>query len=106
MGKISLDEFVHAMEDPKFRYFFEVRGLDIKDAEMFFNMLTAVSGEDEVDISTFVSGCLGMQGTASSLDLQTLSFELKVLHISHQNFLKCFASEMSVIRADLAALFH
>merc|ERR1719254_304675 len=100
-GKLSMDEFVFSMNDPKFRYFFEIRGLEIKDAEMFFHMLTAVTGEDEIDISTFVSGCLGMQGLASSVDLHALSFEVKVMHVSHREFIGRWESEVSSIRAAL-----
>merc|ERR1712217_674460 len=100
-GRLSLNEFITSMQDPRFRYFFEVRGLDIKDAEMFFHMLTSVSGADEVDISTFVSGCLGMRGLASSVDLHALGFEVKVMNIAQQELLTSCVSE---IRAGLASL--
>ena len=58
----------------------------IKDAEMFYRMLTTVARRDEVDIRTFVAGCMGMRGTASSIDLHALSFELKIMHLTQRRF--------------------
>merc|ERR1712176_1078437 len=46
---------------------------------MFFTMLTSISEGDEVDLSTFIMGCLRMKGLATSIDLHTLSFEMKML---------------------------
>jgi len=100
-GKLSLDEFVDFMDDSKFRSFFELRDLDIKDAEMFFHMLCEVTGSEEVDISTFVTSCMRMRGLASSLDLHALSFELKVLHISQRRFVDSFHAEMENLRSLL-----
>merc|ERR1712066_860626 len=101
-GTLSLEEYTRFMQDPKFRSFFEMRGLDIKDAEMFFHMLTAVTQRDEVDIQTFVEGALRMRGFASSLDLHTLSFEVKVLHLHHKEFVRQCLNGLVQLRVDLA----
>jgi hypothetical protein len=57
-GLISLKEFTECMRDPEFRSYFTTRSLDIKDAEMFYRMLSTVAGREEVDIRTFVATCL------------------------------------------------
>merc|ERR1712217_856251 len=98
------EEYTRFMQDPKFRSFFEMRGLDIKDAEMFFHMLTAVTQEDEVDIQSFVEGALRMRGFASSLDLHTLSFEVKNLHMRQRQFVKQCMDSLVQLRGDLAEL--
>merc|ERR1719322_1351324 len=84
--KLSVDEFVTLVKDPRFCEFLECRDLQVKDAEMFFNMLTSVTGDVEVDISTFIAGCLSMRGVASAMDLHSLYFEVKMMHIQHREF--------------------
>jgi len=79
-GNISAAEFLAMTQDPTFLEFMQVRGIDIKDAKMFFNMLVSACRHDEVDISTFIGSCLRMKGLATSIDLHTLGFEVKTIH--------------------------
>merc|ERR1711862_399392 len=79
-GTISWEEFNTVLTDPALKAHFDVRGIDIKDAHGFFDMLTTLDGEGntEVEIETFVAGCLRMKGMATSVDLQTLRYEVKL----------------------------
>merc|ERR1711963_542186 len=79
-GALSLDEFMLVMKDPNFRSFCTLRGIDIKDAEIFFHMLSTMVGSGEVAIDTFVVSALRLKGVATSIDLHALSFEVKALH--------------------------
>merc|ERR1711924_10805 len=56
-----------------------MRGIDIKDAQTFFDMMISMTHTSSVDLSTFVETCLQMKGYATSIDLHTLRYELKVL---------------------------
>jgi len=77
---ISLEEFIRVAEHPKFRSYLHVRGIDIKDAEVFFQMLlTLGGGQTEVDLAVLVSTLIRMKGLATSIDLHSLSFETKML---------------------------
>jgi len=76
---ISEEDFKTLSNDPQFREYLSVRDIDIKDVKVFFRMLSSVKGCDGVDLSTFVGGCLRMQGLATSIDLHTLSFETKLM---------------------------
>ena len=71
-GKTNLDEFgIH--------YFIKLLvrlGITIHDAELFFTMLTTISGTPALDTISFVSGCLQMKGLATSVDLHMLKFEV------------------------------
>jgi len=78
---ISAEEFMHVTHDPTFQKFLQVRGIDIKDARTFWAMMMSVDECHEVDISTCVSSCLRMKGFATSIDLHTLGFEAKVMHL-------------------------
>merc|ERR1712190_575591 len=81
-GCLSLQEFRNLMISHEFKTYFELRGIDIKDTEMFFEMLTIGSGNknDKVQISLFVWACLRMKGVATSLDLHSMDFELRLMH--------------------------
>jgi len=84
-GAISLDEFHSGLTD-NLKAFFTVMSLDITDATMFFEMLASRSEDNEVDIEAFVAGCMRLKGLATSLDLQTLMFETKLLHKQQREF--------------------
>jgi hypothetical protein len=79
-GTISFEEFLQYFKNEKYRSFFIARGIEVKDAQKFFQILSGISGTNEVDCDSFVQGCLRMKGLASSLDLQTIRFECKVIH--------------------------
>merc|ERR1719162_2071608 len=53
--------------------------LDPKDFEMFFCMLSSISGTSKVDINCFVDGCMYVRGPAASLDVQCLRFEVSLI---------------------------
>merc|ERR1719188_2406610 len=84
-GHITFSDFMHYMKDDKFRLYFDVRGLNVKDTTMFFKMLSSASrngetpGETEeetsVDLKAFVMGCMRLKGVASCMDLYTVSWE-------------------------------
>jgi len=76
-GLISRGEFIASLDNEFFAAYLAAIGLDITDAQLFFDMLTEVDGStrDEVRIEQFVSGCLNMRGTASSFDMQRALYE-------------------------------
>eukprot|EP00929_Paragymnodinium_shiwhaense_P116445 TRINITY_DN8599_c0_g1_i1.p1 TRINITY_DN8599_c0_g1~~TRINITY_DN8599_c0_g1_i1.p1 ORF type:complete len:779 (+),score=176.52 TRINITY_DN8599_c0_g1_i1:131-2467(+) len=85
-GMVSLDEFEEFMTNETFREYFDMRGIDVKDTEMFFHMIATSTGCDEVDLEAFVGSCLRVKGTATSIDLHTLAFEAKVMHQLEKRF--------------------
>jgi hypothetical protein len=79
-GTISFREFINYFQNEKYRSFFLARGIEIKDAQKFFQILSGIAGTDEVECEAFVQGCMRMKGLASSLDVQTIRFECRLLH--------------------------
>jgi len=80
-GTISSQEWTNSVQhDHNLRYRLAVMGLDIKDAMMFFNMLMEIGSDIEIDVDFFVDACLKMKGHASSIDLNCLAYETKVIH--------------------------
>eukprot|EP00927_Polykrikos_kofoidii_P082340 TRINITY_DN8166_c0_g1_i9.p1 TRINITY_DN8166_c0_g1~~TRINITY_DN8166_c0_g1_i9.p1 ORF type:complete len:607 (-),score=85.15 TRINITY_DN8166_c0_g1_i9:9-1829(-) len=100
-GRIGLNEFVALTTDTRFLNFFQLRGLDIKDAEMFYEMLASISDTKDVDLSTFVSGCLRMKGFATSIDLHSLSFETKAVLSRHWECMHSISSRIQKIGGTL-----
>merc|ERR1712232_272047 len=96
-----MGEFREFMGNRHFRSYFEVRGIDIRDAELFFAMLAAVSDSDEVPINSFVAGCLRMKGYASSADLHTAHFEQKLMHRNFKEFKKTTEGELEELKSVL-----
>jgi len=101
-GTISAEEF-YAM-NRKMRNYFAVMGLDITDAECFFEMLAALHDDQEVDIPTFVTGCMKLKGTATSLDLQRLMFETKLIYRNQRNFHEFCIQNLEELREDMCNL--
>merc|ERR1740121_170046 len=74
---ISEEEFKKFQYDPAVLDAFEIAGLNITDVHTFFDTLCKVSGTHELDTKTFVEAAFQMKGFASSIDVQTLLFEMK-----------------------------
>merc|ERR1712060_836182 len=88
--------FLQFMENDRFRFYFSARGLDINDTETFFKMLASCTGSDEVDIDTFVRGCMKMKGQASSIDVQMLLYECKHIRRAQQDFYQLWMEHFKV----------
>merc|ERR1711879_659029 len=76
-GLISADEFEAQMVDPEseLRVFFEAGGLDLVDAELFFNM--HIKPGNVVDLEDFVTGCMKLQGGVSNVDMQVIVWQIQ-----------------------------
>jgi len=91
---IDFDEFKNLMANEKVRAYFELKGLQIKDAELFFRMLSQVSQSDGVDIDAFISGCMKMKGFAMSVDLLSLGFETRDLSKVQESIYKSISTKL------------
>jgi len=71
------------IKDPEVKEFFAARDMDLKDADLFFRMLSSLGVENqEIEVSTFVAGCLKLRGVAANIDIQALHFDMRSLHLS------------------------
>ncbi|CAK8997959.1 unnamed protein product [Durusdinium trenchii] len=80
VGEISAKAFRDKVDDPKFRCYLSAHGIDIKNVKTFFSMLHQQCGEEGVDIRRLAHACVRMKGVATSIDLQSLSFETRLMH--------------------------
>mmetsp|Transcript_59820 Transcript_59820/g.142469 ORF Transcript_59820/g.142469 Transcript_59820/m.142469 type:complete len:794 (-) Transcript_59820:285-2666(-) len=101
-GHITSDDFCNYMRDSKFRNFFEARGVNIKDTEMFFKMLSTVAeSQDYVDLETFVAGCISLKGVASSMDLHLVDYEIRLMTLAQQRFFEICSEQLDSIKRDM-----
>mmetsp|Transcript_91535 Transcript_91535/g.144652 ORF Transcript_91535/g.144652 Transcript_91535/m.144652 type:complete len:757 (-) Transcript_91535:32-2302(-) len=88
-GTITLDQFEICMASPAMRARFSVMGLEIWDSKEFFQQLVVLGDSEEVDLRTFVAGCMQMRGSAQRLGLQTLigqvSHLIELVKYGHQH---------------------
>jgi len=68
-GKLSREEFMHDMQDSRIVSYMHTLGLDMHDAERFFEIVSDKLHDQEVDIDTFIEHCLAMRGTATAMDM-------------------------------------
>merc|ERR1719220_750885 len=67
-GLISLDEFVRHVDHPEVIAFANALEIDALDAKLFFQVLSD-NGKRNIDLETFVVGCIKLKGAAKSMDL-------------------------------------
>lgn len=68
-GLISDEEFLEALIRPEMQAFLGSLHIDASDAESFFRMLTEHCAEQEIDLETFVVGCIKLRGEAKAMDV-------------------------------------
>lgn len=78
----SLDELI---SHPDGEAYFKIRGLNIPSARRFFRVLIDITHSDHVDLPTFVSACVKLDGTASSIDMHVLLVEMRSVQMSLHN---------------------
>jgi hypothetical protein len=100
-GTISYQEFLSFFQNERYRAFFVARGIDIKDAQKFYQILSSIAGTEEVDCDSFVQGCMRMKGLASSLDVQTIRFECRLMHAFCKEQFKHIRKELTVVHHQL-----
>merc|ERR1719330_1299828 len=84
-GEITRQEWENMMENPDFIKFFQMCNLDIRDSATFFDALVEAGRSPSINISDFVDGCMKMKGDASSIDMQILMNEVRVLRKAIEN---------------------
>jgi len=98
---LTLSELRTSLKDLRILSFFDLQGLSVKDVEMFFKLLTQVADTSEIDMESFVSGCLRMKGYATNLDIFTMLYQTRALGDKTMAAIKQCMHEMQQLRSDL-----
>jgi len=78
-GKLSFKEFQTSLTDVRIQSYFELREISLSQASMLFEMLSLQAGAVEIDVDTFVTGCMRMKGYATNIDMIALSHQMQLL---------------------------
>eukprot|EP00929_Paragymnodinium_shiwhaense_P096628 TRINITY_DN58275_c0_g1_i1.p1 TRINITY_DN58275_c0_g1~~TRINITY_DN58275_c0_g1_i1.p1 ORF type:complete len:686 (-),score=165.63 TRINITY_DN58275_c0_g1_i1:286-2343(-) len=99
-GLVSYEEFVAALEDQEAVAFASTLEIEITDLKQFFSILSK-GGTKDVDVETFVVGCIKMRGNARSMDLVSLITMEKEFVREVREFLEVARAELTDLRAAL-----
>lgn len=99
----SFDEF---LTHPEVVTYFEIRGLNPSSMHRFFQVMVDINESDHIDFATFVSACVKLDGSASSIDMHVLTVELKACQLSlhhlhkelHDELIECIAKLSTTIQ--------
>jgi len=76
-GCLSKEQFQDGLNKGRIPMLLQLLGLNRLHVEHFFNVLSEGSPTGEVEIKSFVHGCMRLSGAATSFDLQMLTVDLK-----------------------------
>jgi len=100
-GILTLDEFEHSIKDVKIASYFDFKGLSLTHASMFFKMLASLNDTHQIDVDTFVQGCLKMKGMASNIDVIVLQYQTRLLAERFNEHVRVSKKEMKTIMEEM-----
>lgn len=92
--EIALDDLQEAADEAEFLLYLSVRGIDVKNVKLFFYMLGSMREDNVIDLKSLVKACVRMKGFATSIDLQSVSFEAKLMHGQVKEMLEALAKRL------------
>eukprot|EP00913_Durusdinium_trenchii_P028115 g26359.t1 len=97
--EIALDDLQEAADEAEFLLYLSVRGIDVKNVKLFFYMLGSMREDNVIDLKSLVKACVRMKGFATSIDLQSVSFEAKLMHGQVKEMLEALAKRLDRMEA-------
>lgn len=99
-GKISYEAFCSHLQDPAMAYFAALLEIDPSSLKQFFFTLSA-NGTREVDLNTFVVGCIKLRGAAKSVDVVDLLYTVTAEVLGQKAFAEYCVQEFAWLRQSL-----
>eukprot|EP00435_Cladocopium_sp_Y103_P056079 s734_g18.t2 len=97
MNAISIEDLDEAMESSQLQHFLESMGISTDDVWTLF-LLLDVEEKGVIEIDAFVSGCMGMYGTARSMQMAKLSYENTLMRQAVAEFKEDVAKEFAELK--------
>merc|ERR1712032_457560 len=79
-GNVTWEEFEQQLANPAMMTYFKTIDLDISEARGLFKLLD-FDDSGSINAEEFIMGTLRMRGTARAIDLATLMYETKRMHV-------------------------
>jgi len=87
-SSLTLEEFRETLKNVLVQEYFLMKGLNVSHVDMFFSLLASASPSGNIDVNTFVTGCLRMKGYATNVDVMSVDYRLQVLSSDIMTFMK------------------
>jgi len=104
-GTLTLAEFEESLQDIRITSYFDLKGLSITHASLFFRMLASLNDTHEIDVETFVAGCLRMKGMASNIDVIALLYQSRLMSEKMRDNFQKSRNEVRQLRLDIKNCF-
>jgi hypothetical protein len=76
-GSLTKEEYDELLKEGRAPMLLHLLGFHRANVEHFLQVLCDASPDNQVEIKSFVRGCMRLRGAASSFDLQTMVSDLK-----------------------------
>jgi len=81
-GCLTKEQFNDGIEKGRIPLLLHLLGLNRQNVQNFFDTLCDATPDSQVDIKSFVRGCMRLKGSATSFDLQAVMLDLKYIEKS------------------------
>jgi len=78
-GELSLEMFSDLLKDESVLLSFAEMGITVRDASMFYAVLSQAAGSSSMLIADFAELCTSMKGHATGIDIAGLQYEVRLL---------------------------
>eukprot|EP00930_Biecheleria_cincta_P082214 TRINITY_DN71989_c0_g1_i1.p1 TRINITY_DN71989_c0_g1~~TRINITY_DN71989_c0_g1_i1.p1 ORF type:complete len:664 (-),score=115.88 TRINITY_DN71989_c0_g1_i1:81-2072(-) len=103
---VSAHDFQRIAEDDEFLAYLSAGGIDIKNARLFYKLLASLQDAGNVDAITLANSCVRMKGVATSLDLQLMQFETKLMIKEHSRALRLLQRKLKTVDKKMSELLE
>jgi hypothetical protein len=101
-GKMSKQEFALLLSKGRLPKLLLLLGLSKHHVVEFFDTMSALCDDGEVEISTFVQGCMQLKGAATNFDVQMIHAEMRSHFSKQQKFLGELGEQINSLEDQMA----
>lgn len=99
-GNISKDELEYLLSQKETHAYLNLLGLDVSETRGLFQLLD-IDDDQEVSIDELVHGIMRLKGSAKGLDLATVMFENKKIHVRMDGFMRFVEDQFCLMEQRL-----
>jgi len=96
-GCLTKEQFNNGIKEGRIPLLLHLLGLSRTNVENFFQVLCDASPDNQVDIKSFVRGCMRLKGAATSFDLQTMMLDLKKIEGRISREFRCMSNRIVAV---------
>jgi voltage-gated sodium channel len=82
-NKMTPEDFQAMLQNEEFERFMHFVGLDVHNVQGFFEMIS--ENEEDIDIATFVAGCMALRGEAKATDQLYIMLEVEKMKANQED---------------------